>query len=102
MSDFWVNGIVSNRDQQPYVQLSNEKGIIAQLSMGQARKIAMDMLVMCSRTEMDAMIHRFFREQFDKPDVANHAMMLFREYRAELDQENVETKMQNPDTGEDV
>lgn len=59
MSDFWVNGIVSSRDKQPYVQLSNEKGMIAQLSMGQARKIAMDILVMCSRTEMDAMLHRF-------------------------------------------
>ena len=102
MSDFWVNGIVSARDRQPYVQLSNEKGMIAQLTIAQTQKIALDMLTMAARTEMDAMIHRFFREQFDKPDVANHAMILFRDYRAQLDQEKVEGKMQNPDTGEEV
>ena len=102
MSDFWVNGIVSNRDQQPYVQLSNEKGMIAQLSMGQARKIAMDILVMASRTEMDAMLHKFFREEFDKPEIANHAMVLFRDYRAELDQEKVEGKMDEPRNDEEV
>lgn len=102
MSDFWVNGIVSNRDQQPYVQLSNEKGMIAQLSMGQARKIAMDMLVMASRTEMDAMLHRFMREKMENVEAANGMMILFREYRAELDQEKVEGKMTDPDTGEDV
>lgn len=102
-----MNGIVSSRDQMPYVQLSNEKGMIAQLSMGQARKIAMDMLVMCSRTEMDAMLHRFMREKFESEEAANtgaaNAMMiLFREYRAELDQEKVESGLTNPDTGEAV
>jgi hypothetical protein len=28
MAHFWVNGIVSSRDKQPYIQLSNEKGMI--------------------------------------------------------------------------
>lgn len=102
MGDFWVNGIVSHRDQQPYVQLSNEKGMIAQLSMGQARKIAMDMLVMASRTEMDAMLHKFMREQIQNEKAGNQMMILFREYRAELDQEIVEGKMTDPDSGEDV
>lgn len=32
MSDFWVNGIVAARDGEPYVQLSNEDGMIAQLT----------------------------------------------------------------------
>jgi len=36
MADFWVNGIVSQRDKQPYIQLSNEKGMIAHLTMSQA------------------------------------------------------------------
>lgn len=52
---FWVNGIVSNRDKQPYIQLSNEEGMIAQLTVGQARTIAQDMLIMASRCECDSM-----------------------------------------------
>ena len=40
MADFWVNGIVAQRDKQPYIQLSNEKGMIAQLTMAQARQVA--------------------------------------------------------------
>lgn len=101
MADFWVNGIVSSRDQQPYVQLSNEKGMIAQLSMAQARKIAMDILVMSSRTEMDAMLHRFMREELENENAANHMMLCFRDYRAELDQEKVEGKLGGPDDGTD-
>ena len=54
MSDFWVNGIVAVRDGKPYVQLSNEKGMIAQLSMSQTRQIAMDMLQM-ARAEAEAL-----------------------------------------------
>jgi|SRR5215831_7490786 len=99
MADFWVNGIVSNRDKQPYIQLSNEKGMIAQLSMGQARKIAMDILVMASRTEADAMLHLFL-QKLGLPQASAPLMMEFREFRAELDQEVVEGKMQDPDTGE--
>ena len=33
VANFFVNGVVAQRDKQPYVQLSNEKGMIAQLSM---------------------------------------------------------------------
>ena len=102
MGDFWVNGIVSHRDQQPYIQLSNEKGMIAQLSMGQARKIAMDMLVMCSRSEADAMLFKFFNKM-EFPDGALNALLQeFRDFRAELDREKVEGGMQDPDTGENV
>jgi hypothetical protein len=90
MSDFWVNGIVSQRDKQPYIQLSNEKGIIAQLTMGQARQIAHDMLVMASRTEADAMILKFF-DKSDFPPAAAGAMMVeFRDFRAALDDEAIE------------
>lgn len=63
MSNFWVNGIVAMRDGLPYLQLSNENGIICQLSMSEARQIAQDMLVMASRTEMDAMVVKFFSEK---------------------------------------
>jgi hypothetical protein len=100
MAEFFVNGIVSQRDKEPYLQLSNEKGMIAQLTMGQARNIAMDMLVMCSRSEMDAMIRKFFDEELEHPQMADVLMMKFRDYRAKLDQEKVERSMTDPDTGE--
>ena len=88
--DFWVNGIVAARNGQPYVQLSNEKGMIAQLTMAQTRQIAMDMLVMSSRTEADAMIHAFF-SKLELPLQAAMALMAdFREFRAELDREKLE------------
>lgn len=89
MSDFWVNGIVAQRDKQPYVQLSNEKGIIAQLTMGQARQIAQDILVMCSRTEADSMILNFF-EKSPVPEAGPAIMQEFREFQAKLDDERVE------------
>ena len=90
MSDFWVNGIVSQRDEQPYIQLSNERGIIAQLSMTQARQIAMDMLVMCSRSEADAMILKFFKKNDFPAEAAGSLMIDFREFRAKLDDEAIE------------
>jgi hypothetical protein len=100
MPEFWVNGIVAQRDKQPYLQLSNEKGMIAQMSMAQARKIAMDMLVMCSRTEMDAMVIKFFSQPEFPEDAPGALLVAFRDFRAELDQEKVEGHMQDPDTGE--
>ena len=53
MTAFWVDGIVAMRDKQPYIQLSNTEGIIAQLSLSEARQIAMDILGMAARTEME-------------------------------------------------
>jgi len=90
MSDFWVNGIVAVRDGKPYVQLSNEKGMIARLSMSQTRQIAMDMLQMAARTEADAMIHKFFAKENFPQEAANVVMLDFREFRAELDAEKAE------------
>jgi len=87
---FWVNGIVSHRDKQPYIQLSNEKGMIGQFSMSEARQVAHDILTMCARTEADAMIHQFFSEK-GFPDGAGAAIMTdFREFRAKLDDERIE------------
>ena len=99
MSDFWVNGIVSTRDKQPYIQLSNETGMIAQLSMGQARKIAHDILVMCSRTEMDAMVLAWFEKITPAHEAAVAMMHDFREYRAAFDQEVVEGRLEEPPQG---
>lgn len=100
MADFWVNGIVAVRDHQPYVQLSNENGIIAQLSMAQTQKIALDMLIMAARTEADAMIWQFWKENGLPENAGAAFMQSFRDFRARLDQERVESKMRDPDTGE--
>ena len=74
MSSFWVNGIVAVRDGKPYIQLSNEGGMIAQLSMDETRQVAIDMLVMAARTEADAMIHRFFSKNHFPPEAAGALM----------------------------
>ena len=90
MSDFWVNGIVAVRDGKPYIQLSNENGMIAQLSMSETRQIAMDMLVMAARTEADALLHRFVKSKGLPDQMSGELMMLFRDFRAELDAEKAE------------
>ena len=95
MADFWVNGIVAVRDGKPYIQLSNEKGMIAQLSMSETRQIAMDMLVMAARTEMDSMLHRFCKESGFPAETFGMMMMAFRDYRAELDAEKAERSEDN-------
>lgn len=93
---FWVNGIVAARNSQPYIQLSNEKGMIAQLTMAESRKVAMDILVMASRTEVDAMIVKFFGK-LDAPEKALAALLVdFRDFRMALDLEPVEGTYDQP------
>lgn len=87
---FFVNGIVAQRDKQPYVQLSNEYGIAAQLNIAQARQIAADILQMAARTEADAMILKFFSISDFPEGFADALMMQFRDYRADLDKEEAE------------
>lgn len=102
MSDFWVNGIVAQRNEEPYIQLSTEKGIIAQLSMAEARQVAQDILVTASRCEMDAMLLKFFKKAGFPEQVYGTMMQGFRDFRAEYDQERIYHKMTDPDTGEDI
>ena len=88
----WVNGIVAIRDGQPYVVLSKGTDRIAQLSMAEARNLAFDLLLMSSRTEADAMIHKFF-SKMSFPSGASSALMIeFRDFRAELDKEDPRMK----------
>src|SRR3569833_4123279 len=93
MPEFKVNGIVAMRDGKPYIQLMNDTEIIGQFTMSEARSIAMDILTMCSRTEMDAMIHEFFSHLEAPEQATGAAMQMFREYRAALDAEKVERSM---------
>lgn len=90
MSDFWVSGIVAVRDKKPYIQLSNEKGIIAQLSMSETRQVAMDMLVMAARTEADALLWKFVKARELPEQMGGELMQMFRDFRAELDAEKAE------------
>lgn len=90
MAEFWVNGIVSNRDKKPYIQLSNENGIFSQLSMSEARQVANDIMLMASRTEADAMLLKFFGGLDLGENAAAQLMLQFRDYRAELDAEKAE------------
>ena len=84
-----VEGIVAVRDNNPYVLIikhvdgKDEK--IAQLSMAEARSFANDILLMCSRTEADAMIHKFFNDKELPLHAATMIMHEFREFRMELD-----------------
>ena len=97
MADFWVNGIVSVRDHQPYVQLANEQGMIAQLTMAQVRNIAMDMLQQAARAEADALIWKFCENEGFPPAAGSAMMQTFRDFRAELDQEVVQRKLSDPE-----
>lgn len=95
-SHFWVNGVVATRDKKPYVQLSTEKGMVAQFSMSEARQVAADILTMAARTEADAMVLKFF-EKSEFPEAAGVALMQdFRDFRAGLDAE-VAQRGEEPD-----
>lgn len=90
--DVWINGIVAVRDQQPYIQLMTSNGIMTQWNVIEARKIANDIVIMCSRTEADAMLMKFF-EKMDFPIGATVALMKeLRDYRHNLDMIKVESK----------
>jgi hypothetical protein len=97
MADLLINGVVAVRSKQPYVQISTEEGIVAQLSMAEARNVALDILQMCSRTEADAMLIQFF-ETNDFPEAAvGELLVRFRDFRAALDDEEIETSRSDPD-----
>lgn len=82
----WVNGIVAARNHQPYIVISKGMEKVGQMSLSEARNFANDILVMASRTEADAMLLKFFDKQ-EYPSGAGAALMQeFRDYRAELDQ----------------
>jgi hypothetical protein len=102
MPNFLVAGIVSSRDNQPYIQLSNEKGMIAQLTMSEARIIAQDILVMASRTEADAMIVKFFDNMEFPKEAAVSLLQEFRDFRHELDSQQLQRSVNDSDTGKNI
>ena len=94
---FWVNAIVAARNNQPYVQLSNDKGMIGQFTVAEARSIAQDLYLAASRAEADAMIFKFFSDRDIPPEAAARLMQDFRDFRHALDMEKVETSYSDPD-----
>jgi len=86
-----VDGIVARRNRQPYILLFKGDQQIAQLTLSEARNIANDILIQCSRIEADAMIFKFF-EKHDLPEgAASQLMGDFRIFRLELDKDVAET-----------
>lgn len=97
-----VDSIVARRDKQPYIRIMVDGKSVAQLSMAQARQIAMDILQQSARAEADAMIWKFF-ERAEFPEGAAAALMLeFRNFRLELDTEWVERSATDPDAKKGV
>ena len=62
MANILVGGIVAYRDKRPYVQIDVD-GHMVQLSVAEARSVAVDIFRQASRAEADAMIYKFFAEQ---------------------------------------
>lgn len=101
MENISVEGIVSARDKKPYVCLFKQKEgkpaeQFAQLSIAEARNIAMDILIMCSRTEADAMIYEFFSKNKFPMEAAAALMYEFRQFRQNLDEEKITTTVSEP------
>jgi hypothetical protein len=97
----FVDGIVAQRDHQPYVKLT-VNGEEAQLSIAEAHKVAHDLLTMAARTEADAMILSFFSDQKFPQGAAAALMQEFRYFRLRQDEKPVEAKVVDPESGESV
>jgi hypothetical protein len=97
--DVWINGMVGHTTLQPRIELMSSTGIRMTWSVAEARKIANDIVTMCSRTEADAMLVRFFMARELPMEAAALLMKEFRDYRAELDGEKVEGKQGPPTWG---
>jgi hypothetical protein len=100
--NFWIQGIVAQRDGKPYVQMANGERMIGQFTIAEARNIAQDLLTCASYAEADAMLHGFFKKM-DLPMQALGALMVeFRDFRHALATEKIDTSHRDPDTGEQI
>jgi hypothetical protein len=90
------------RNGLPYVQLSNEKGMLGQFTVAEARSIAQNLIHTAANAEADAMIFKFFKDR-DLPAEALGALMMdFRDFRHGLDMEKINKIQSDPDTGEQI
>jgi len=100
--NFWVQGIVAQRDGQPYVQMANGERMIGQFTVSEARSIAQDLMTCASYAEADAMLHGFFKKMDLPMEALNVLMIEFREFRHEQAMKTVEKSHSDPDTGEQM
>lgn len=96
-----VEGIVAAKDKQPYVVIFLN-GQRAQLTIADARNVAGDIVQMAARTEADAMIFKFFFREKISQAAAMMLMKDFRDFRAELDAEPVDTSTSEPTGGHGI
>src|SRR5215467_5651932 len=88
LKEIIVSGIVSHRTGEPFVQILTETGApMAQLTMAQAYAVARDITVMAARTEMDAMVLKFFRENEFPEQACVVLLQQMRDFRSQLDAE---------------
>jgi hypothetical protein len=92
-----VGSIVAQRNNQPYVRIHINGDLVAQLTLGQARTIAQDLIDAAARGEADAMIWKFFSKQQFPQGAGEALMMEFREFRQRLDEESVERSYSDPE-----
>lgn len=95
MPSILVCGIVSQRDLRPYIQVDVD-GRVMQMSMAEARSVARDIELQCSRAEADAMLVKFFRESKFPQGAAEQLLIDFREFRSKIDAEEVERFEKDP------
>lgn len=94
-----ISGVVSVKDKRPYLHMDYD-GHLIQLSMAEARDHAKDILTACGYAEADAMILKFFDKQHFPDGAALALMKDFRDFRAALEDEEIEKIRVDPDTGE--
>lgn len=85
----WAESIVSQRDYLPYVRLStDEDGILAQLTTGQARDFAGTVHSAAAHAEADCAIYRFCKAMEFSDQLAGVMMSEFRNLRGELEKKS--------------
>lgn len=93
-----IEAIVAARDKMPYVRIMLNDEPIAQLTVGQARNIAADIVQAAARIEADAMIIKFFENSGFPMEAAGALMVQFRDFRMMLDEQEVERNYSKPTT----
>lgn len=80
----WVQSIVSGKDLEPYVQISLDEQMIAQLTPEEARQVARHILETANAAELDAFFVEFLQEMVGvRGNPITIALSDFRKWREE-------------------
>ena len=96
-----VTGLVSSRDHTPRIQIDDANGRrIAQMDAEDAIHLALDIIKMAEATMADALLvkwcHVYLKEGNDADHMAVQLLQLFRDFRAELEDDS---RTRNPRPG---